>query len=80
MDLLGSKPEETGRHVLGVVLILCGDINIARADTDVHPGERKPGVIGQRDEERALFKALLGDCAVEVARALERANLHSELS
>ncbi len=27
------------------------------ADIDVHPKERKPGVIGQREEERALFDA-----------------------
>jgi exodeoxyribonuclease-3 len=33
-------------------LILCGDINVARTDVDVHPRERKPGIIGQRDEER----------------------------
>ena len=51
-------------------LILCGDINIARADVDVHPKERKAGVIGQRDEERALFEALLGDSLIDVTRAL----------
>src|SRR5512144_2797648 len=43
---------EQGRN-----LIVCGDINIARTDNDVHPKERKAGVIGQRDEERALFEA-----------------------
>ena len=46
-------------HEQGRELVLCGDINIAHADIDVHPKERKPGVIGQRDEERALFAALL---------------------
>jgi exodeoxyribonuclease-3 len=55
-------------------LILCGDINIARADVDVHPKERKPGVIGQRDEERALFEAMLGDSLVDVTRALDPDN------
>src|SRR4249920_2461569 len=35
-------------HEQGCTLILCGDINIARAEIDVHPKERKPGIIGQR--------------------------------
>ena len=61
-------------HEQGRELILCGDINIARADIDVHPRERKPGVIGQRDEERALFEALLGDYLVDVTRALDPDN------
>ena len=54
----------------GRELILCGDINIARADIDVHPKERKAGVIGQRPQERELFEALLGANLVDVARAL----------
>ena len=57
-------------HDDGRELILCGDINIARADIDVHPKERKAGVIGQRPEERKLFEALLGANLVDVARAL----------
>jgi exodeoxyribonuclease-3 len=61
-------------HEQGRELILCGDINIARTDIDVHPRERKPGVIGQRDEERALFEALLGDHLIDVTRALDPDN------
>src|SRR5437868_14397875 len=59
-------------------LILCGDINIARSDMDVHPGERKP-VIGQRPEERELFAALLGEHLVDVGRTLapEDASLYT---
>ena len=63
-----------GIHEQGRELILCGDINIARTDIDVHPRERKPGVIGQRDEERALFEALLGGSLVDVTRALDPDN------
>src|SRR5262245_18504304 len=44
----------------GRELILCGDINITRAEMDVHPRERKPEVIGQRAEERELFAKLVG--------------------
>jgi exodeoxyribonuclease-3 len=61
-------------HEQGRDLILCGDINIARTDIDVHPRERKPGIIGQRDEERALFEALLNDYLVDVTRALDPDN------
>src|SRR5213592_1096459 len=43
----------------GRQLILCGDMNIARAEIDVHPKERKPNTISQQPEERALFKTLL---------------------
>ena len=55
-------------------LVVCGDINIARADIDVHPKERKLGVIGQRDEERALFDALLETSLTDVTRALDPDN------
>jgi exodeoxyribonuclease III len=55
-------------------LILCGDINIARTDMDVHPRERKPNIIGQRDEERELFEQMLGDRLVDVGRSFEPEN------
>jgi exodeoxyribonuclease-3 len=58
----------------GRELVLCGDINIARTERDVHPRERKPDIIGQRPEERALFEALLGDRLVDVGRALDPDN------
>jgi len=55
-------------------LVLCGDLNIARTDIDVHPRERKAGIIGQRDEERELFAALLGDYLVDVGRRMDPDN------
>jgi exodeoxyribonuclease III len=58
----------------GRELVLCGDMNITRTDMDVHPKERKPGVIGQREEERALFASLLGDHLVDVGRTLDPDN------
>jgi exodeoxyribonuclease III len=63
-----------GLHAEGRELVLCGDINIARSAIDVHPRERKPGIIGQRPEERELFEALLGAPLVDVGRALEPDN------
>jgi exodeoxyribonuclease-3 len=61
-------------HEEGRELILCGDINIARADVDVHPKERKTGLIGQRPEERELFAALLNGGLVDVTRTLDPEN------
>ena len=57
-------------HADGRDVVLCGDLNVARADIDVHPRERKAGVIGQRPEERELFDRLLGAHFVDVGRAL----------
>ena len=50
----------------GRELLLCGDLNIARAEMDVHPKERKPMAVGQRPEERALFERLLGTGLTDV--------------
>jgi exodeoxyribonuclease-3 len=61
-------------HAEGRELILCGDLNVAHADIDVHPRERKAEVIGQRREERELFDRLLGGHLVDVGRALQPAN------
>jgi exodeoxyribonuclease-3 len=58
----------------GRELVLCGDMNITRTDRDVHPRERKPGIIGQREEERELFDKLLGQHLVDVGRALDPDN------
>jgi exodeoxyribonuclease-3 len=60
-------------HAEGRELVLCGDINIARTELDVHPRERKP-VIGQRPEERELFEELIGPDLVDVGRALDPDN------
>jgi exodeoxyribonuclease III len=57
----------------GREIILCGDMNITRSDMDVHPKERKPGVIGQRPEERALLDGLL-ESLVDIGRKLQPDN------
>ena len=54
--------------------VICGDINIARTDIDVHPKERKPRAIGQLPEERALLERLLSHGLVDTGRALEPEN------
>ena len=58
----------------GRELVLCGDVNIARTELDVHPKERKPDVVGQRPEERALFDTLLGTGLTDLGRAFDPDN------
>jgi exodeoxyribonuclease-3 len=58
------------RHDEGREVVVCGDINIARDDIDVHPRERKTDIIGQRPEERELFAKLLGEHLVDIGRAV----------
>jgi exodeoxyribonuclease-3 len=55
-------------------LLLCGDLNVARADIDVHPKERKEGAIGQRPDERALFEKILSHGLVDLGRSFDPQN------
>ena len=64
----------TGLICAGSPLVVCGDLNVARADVDVHPKERKPRAIGQLPEERDAFARLLDSGLVDVARHLEPDN------
>ena len=61
-------------HDEGRELVLCGDMNVTRTEMDVHPRERKPGIVGQRPEERALFAQVLGEHLVDVGRKLDPDN------
>jgi exodeoxyribonuclease-3 len=54
----------------GTPLVICGDLNVAHRDVDVHAKERKPRAIGQLPEERALFDRLLAQGLTDVARRL----------
>jgi exodeoxyribonuclease-3 len=59
----------------GAPLLLCGDLNVAFAEMDVHPRERRPNVIGQRPEERALMQGLLqAGRLTDLGRALDPGN------
>lgn len=55
-------------------VVICGDLNVARAEIDVHPKERKPHGIGQRPDERAAFARLLDAGLVDVGRTLDPDN------
>jgi exodeoxyribonuclease-3 len=58
----------------GRPVVVAGDLNVARTDTDVHPKERKPGAIGQRPDERALLERLIGSGLVDLGRAMDPGN------
>jgi exodeoxyribonuclease-3 len=58
----------------GKTLILCGDMNVARSDRDVHPKERKPRAIGQLPEERDVLERIIDSGLVDVGRALDPDN------
>lgn len=55
-------------------LVLCGDINVAREERDVHPKERKPNQIGTRPEERELFAQMLTSGLTDVGRTVDPDN------
>ncbi len=57
-------------HARGLKLVLCGDMNVARTDMDVHPKERKPRAIGQLPEERQLLETIIGQGLADVGRKL----------
>ncbi len=68
------RPSPASFRGTGRSLILCGDLNVALTDQDVHPKERKPRAIGQLPEERAALQAILTHDLVDVGRALDPSN------
>ena len=69
LDAFAASYEASARP-----LVLCGDMNVALTDMDVHPKERKPNVIGQRPDERAAMERLISRGLVDVHRKLEPDN------
>jgi exodeoxyribonuclease-3 len=58
----------------GRCVVLCGDLNVAREERDVHPKERKPNQIGTRPAERDVLERLISRDLVDVGRALDPDN------
>jgi exodeoxyribonuclease III len=58
----------------GVEAVLCGDMNVALTEMDIHPKERKPGIIGTRPDERELFGQIIANGLVDVGRKLDPDN------
>jgi exodeoxyribonuclease-3 len=62
-------------RTLGRTLVVCGDLNITRTPSDVHPKERDERLICQRPEERALLERILdGGGLHDVGRELDPTN------
>jgi exodeoxyribonuclease-3 len=72
LTALGSWASET--NVAGEALLVCGDLNVALEERDVHPKERKPNQVGTRPDERGLLTNLIGAGFVDVGRALDPDN------
>jgi len=69
MDAFAASMRTAGRTV-----VMMGDMNVARAERDVHPKERKPRAIGQLPEERALIERILSHGLVDLGRAMDPDN------
>jgi len=65
LDAYAESFQTSGRR-----LVLCGDLNVAVEDIDVHPKERKAKAIGQQPEERALMARILSRGLVDVQRRM----------
>jgi exodeoxyribonuclease III len=61
-------------QLAGKALVLCGDLNVARSDLDIHPKERKPNQVGARPDERATFEHILAHDLVDIGRAMDPTN------
>jgi exodeoxyribonuclease-3 len=72
--LQGIEAWVTAMLASGRPLVICGDLNVARSDMDIHPKERKPNQVGARPDERALFEQILARGLVDVGRTLDPTN------
>lgn len=73
--LRGMEAYASAARAIDRNLILCGDLNVARTENDVHPTQRDPRAVGQRPEERALFEQILTSGGLrDVGRDLDPTN------
>jgi exodeoxyribonuclease-3 len=69
LDVWAEDAQREGRRI-----VICGDLNVAREERDVHPKERKPNQIGTRPAERGVLERLISRNLVDVGRALDPDN------
>ena len=72
LGALDTWAEDAARD--GRTIVLCGDLNVAREERDVHPKERKPNQIGTRPVERDALTRLLSRNLVDLGRTLDPDN------
>jgi exodeoxyribonuclease III len=58
----------------GKLIIMCGDLNVALAERDIHPKLQKLNQIGARPEERALLAQIISRGLVDIHRSFEPEN------
>jgi exodeoxyribonuclease III len=56
------------------LIVLCGDLNVALAERDIHPKLQKLNQIGARPEERALLAQIVSHGLVDLHRSFEPDN------
>jgi exodeoxyribonuclease-3 len=66
--LEGIEKFAAGIQTEGLKLVLCGDLNVAREERDVHPKLRKQDQIGTTPLERQLFERILSHGLVDLGR------------
>jgi len=66
LDAMGEWAEDLRRNES--VLVLMGDLNVAREARDVHPKLRKPEQIGQTPAERAQLERVISHDLVDLSR------------
>jgi exodeoxyribonuclease III len=66
LEALAAYADEAARA--GRPLLLCGDLNVAREQRDVHPSLQKPALIGTTPDERALIARVLDAGYTDLAR------------
>ncbi len=67
LDALDAWADDAHREEQA--LVLCGDLNVARHERDVHEQLRKPNQIGTTAVERGTFERLLSRDLVDIGRA-----------
>ena len=72
LDALDSFVADAQRD--GKQVVLCGDLNVALEERDIHPKLRKPRQIGATPEERALLARIISHGLVDVHRRFEGEN------
>ncbi|MBY0493096.1 MAG: exodeoxyribonuclease III [Cyanobacteria bacterium] len=72
LHALESYVAEANRD--GKLLIVCGDLNVALEERDIHPKLRKPHMIGATPEERALLARIISLGLADVHRQFENDN------
>jgi exodeoxyribonuclease III len=69
LERYAAEASEAGER-----LLLCGDLNVAFEERDVHPSLRKADQIGTTPDEREVFGRIIGHGLVDLARKFEPDN------